>query len=150
MFDSTPIGDEGLVYLDTVDPDPAVSEATLRFGIVDKNGQLPAPGMVVQARAGLEYAPVAPALNAVLYTITSNTKVDGLYLNTKLQFTTVPTVPPPDGGTDATTTTDGGTDSAATEAGATDGAASDTGSSDAGSGDVGAADGSASDTSSSG
>jgi hypothetical protein len=140
LFDVTPVGDEGLVYLDTVDSDPSVSEATLRFGQV-MNGALPAPGMAVQARAGLEYAPVTPALDAVLYTITSNTAVDGLYLYAKLPFTTVPTVPPPDAGTgtDATTPTDAGTDATPTEAGAADGGS-----------DTGAADDAGADTSSGG
>jgi hypothetical protein len=148
LFDSTPIGDEGLVYVDSFS-DTSVSEATLRFGVVDKNGQLPAPGVVVQARSGLEYAPLAPALDAVLYTITSNTSVDGLYLNTKLQFTTVPTVDAGTG-TDATTTTDAGSDAAASDAGATEGGASDAVPSDAGSADTSSADGGATDASSGG
>jgi hypothetical protein len=104
--------------------------------------------MVVQARAGLQYAPVTPALDAVLYTITSNTSVDGLYLYAKLPFTTVPTVPPPDAGTGTDATAP--TDATASEAGAADGGGSDTGASDAGSGDTGSTDGGATDASSGG
>jgi hypothetical protein len=66
-----------------------------------------------------------PTLPAVVYTITSNTSADGLYINSTLPFTTS-TSQPPDGGTDATGTGDGG-DTAATETGGGDTAATETG-----------------------
>ena len=128
VFGWTPIGDEGLVYLDTLSADPAVNEATLRYAKLE-NGALPAQGTVVQARAGLSYATLLPTLSAVVYTITSNTSADGLYINSTLPFTT--SIPqPPDGGTDTTGAGDGG-DTAVPEAGGDTAATGDTESIDA-------------------
>jgi hypothetical protein len=124
VFAWTPIGDEGLVYLDTLSPDSTINEATLRYAKL-QSGALPAQGTVVQARAGLSYSTLLPTLPAVVYTITSNTSADGLYINSTLPFTTS-TSQPPDGGTDATGTGDGG-DTAATETGGGDTAATETG-----------------------
>jgi hypothetical protein len=81
--------DEGYVYLDDVNPDPNVFEATLRYAKV-ANGALPATGTSIQARAGLVYAPLLPSLPAVLYVVTTSGPGDGLYLNATLPFTTTP------------------------------------------------------------
>jgi hypothetical protein len=131
VFGWTPIGDEGLVFLDTLAPGSTVNEATLRYAKV-QSGALPVPGTVIQERAGLAYATLLPTLPAVVYTITSNTSVDGLYINATLPFTVTAATPPPDGGTDATggsdTSNDGGT---TTEAGAPETGGGDTADSDA-------------------
>jgi hypothetical protein len=125
IFDWTPIGDEGLVYLDTLNPDPAVNEATLRYGKIQQ-GLLPSPGNVIQNRAGLAYSTLLPALNAVVYTITTDTSADGLYVNATLPFAITTSVP--DAGT---TTTDAGTSDSG---GGADGGAPETGGSDSGQG----------------
>jgi hypothetical protein len=105
VYDWTGIGDEGLVFLDNVDPDPAIFEATLRYS----KFPLPATGTVVQQRAGLEYSALLPSLSAVVYVITSNTSADGIYLNATLPFTVTATPPPPvDGGMPDTGTADTG------------------------------------------
>jgi hypothetical protein len=124
-FDSTAIGDEGLVYLDTLNPDPAVNEATLRYGKIQQ-GLLPSPGNVVQTRAGLSFSTLLPALNAVVYTITTSTSADGLYVNATLPFSITTSVP--DGGT---TMNDAGSSDSG---GGADGGAADTGTSDGGQG----------------
>jgi hypothetical protein len=100
IYDWSAVGDEGLVYLDTLDPDPALNEATLRYGKVQQ-GVLPATGTVIQLRSGLSFSTLLPALDAVVYTITTNTSADGLYINTALPFTVTTSVPdagtpPPD------------------------------------------------------
>jgi len=137
IFGWTPIGDEGLVFLDTLSPDSTVNEASLRYAKAT-NAVLPSAGTVVQARAGLEYATLLPALPAVVYTITSNTSADGLYVNGTLPFMVTPTVPPPDGGTDTGSGTDAGTDTGtAAEAGASE-AGSETGATEAGASEAGA------------
>jgi hypothetical protein len=89
IFDWQAIGDEGLVYLDDVNPDPTIDEATLRYGKIT-GGLLPATGTVVQLRAGLSFSALLPALDAVVYTISTHTSADGLYLNASLPFTTTP------------------------------------------------------------
>ncbi|HVU49358.1 MAG TPA: hypothetical protein VHL80_01665 [Polyangia bacterium] len=100
IFDWQAVGDEGLVYLDEVNSDPTVDEATLRYGKIAQ-GVLPSPGNVVQERAGLTFSALLPSLNAVVYPISTHTSADGLYINTMLPFTVTSSVP--DGGT---TTTD--------------------------------------------
>jgi hypothetical protein len=127
IFDWTAIGDEGIVFLDTINPDPAVNEATLRYAKITQ-ATLPAVGTVVQTRAGLNYATLLPSLPAVLYLITSNTSADGLYLNATLPFTVTAPVPT-DGGTPET---GGGSDAGGggDTGGGADGGASDGGASD--------------------
>jgi hypothetical protein len=124
LIDLTAVGTEGAVYLDDVNPDPAIFEATLRKVIL-QNGKLPATPAVVQLRSGLQYAVQLPALDAVVYTITSNTSADGLYVNSPLGFTVTTSVP--DAGTPMP------------EAGTTDGGAPEAGPSEAGGGDDGGA-----------
>ena len=131
IYDWTAIGDEGLVYLDTLDPDPAVNEATLRYGKIAQ-GTLPPLGTPVQVRAGLSFATLLPALDAVVYTITTSTSADGLYVNATLPFTVTTSVPdagtaiPEAGPTDAgATETGGGDDAGAIEAGDSETGASD-------------------------
>jgi hypothetical protein len=96
FIDMTAVGTEGAVYLDDVNPDPAIFEASLR-SVKLANGNLPGPGTVVQSRSGLQYSVLLPALDAVVYAITSNTTADGLYVNPTLPFTVTTSVP--DGGT---------------------------------------------------
>jgi hypothetical protein len=131
-FGWTAIADEGLVFLDTLNPDPAINEATLRYAKI-QNGALPAAGTVVQARAGLEFSTLLPALPAVVYTITSNTSADGLYVNAMLPFAVTTSVP--DGGTDTGSGDVGADVGTTTEAGASETGA-DTGSTDAGAADA--------------
>jgi hypothetical protein len=128
----TAIGTQGAVYLDTVNSDPNTSEGTLRDSTI-QSGLLPVVGNVVQERAGLQYATLLPALDAVVYTITTNTSADGLYVNAMLPFTVTTSVP--DGGT----TSEGGT----SEAGATEtgGSPETGGGSDGGGAETGGADG---------
>jgi hypothetical protein len=128
IFDWTPIADEGLVYLDTLNPDPAINEATLRYGKIQQ-GLLPSPGNVIQTRAGLAYSTLLPALNAVVYTITTDTSVDGLYINATLPFTI--TTSAPDAGT---TMNDAGTSDSGGGTGGGDGSAPEAGGSDGGQG----------------
>jgi len=129
VFGWTAIGDEGLVYLDTLNPNQNVSEATLRYGKV-QGGALPVPGTVIQERAGLSYATLLPALPAVIYIITTNTSADGLYINASLPFTVTP---PPDGGTE-TDATSGSDSGPAAEAGAPEAGAPEAGDTDAAAG----------------
>jgi hypothetical protein len=96
VFTWVPVGDEGLVYLDAINNDPNIDEATLRFGKVTAAGVLPNPGTVIQARAGLTFATLLPSLSAVVYVVTSKTSADGLYINATLPFTV--TAPSTDGG----------------------------------------------------
>jgi hypothetical protein len=134
LSDLAPIGDEGLVYLDTVDPDPNIFEATLRYGKI-ANGTLPATGTVIQARAGLQFSALLPSLASVVYTMTTNTSVDGLYINSPLPFTV--TAPVPDGGTgvpDAGTSEAGAPEAGVPEAGAPETNGGDDGSADVASG----------------
>jgi hypothetical protein len=122
IFDWQAIGDEGLVYLDDINPDPAINEASLRYGKIAQ-GVLPSPGMVIQSRAGLAFSALLPALDAVVYTIDTGTAVDGLYVNATLPFTVTTSVP--DAGT-TTMTTDAGADTGVNQgAGGSDGGASD-------------------------
>jgi hypothetical protein len=109
ILEWTPIGDEGLIYLDDFAATVGVNEASLRYAKVTAGTQ-PGTGTVVQSRAGLEYAPLLPAMPAVVYTIsTNNAAIDGLYINAKLPFTATGVPPAPDGGTDATGASDAGT-----------------------------------------
>jgi hypothetical protein len=125
--------DQGLVYLDTFNPDPSIFEATLRDAKVT-DGKFPASGTIIQDRAGLQFAVLVPALPAVVYLITANGTTDGLYINSTLPFS-VTTFPTADGGTDTTAPADtgggGGGDVGASEAGGT---------TDAGSADTGGAE----------
>jgi hypothetical protein len=127
-FDWQVVGTEGLVYLDEVNPDPAIDEATLRYGKIT-SGLLPATGTVVQQRAGLSFSALLPALDAVVYTIATHTSADGLYINATLPFTVTTSVP------DAGTTMN--------DAGATDSGSGDTGAGGTG----GSTDGGAPETS---
>jgi hypothetical protein len=110
-------GDQGFVYLD--DASATVDEATLRFGVASA-GKLPSPGTAVQARAASVYAPLLPALAAVVYTVGTGTAADGLYINATLPFTATPPAPGPDAGVDAK---DASADAPDASAGASDGAA---------------------------
>jgi hypothetical protein len=156
LFDMTPVGDQGVVFLDTLNPDLNINEATLRYSKV-ASGVLPAPGTVIQARAGLQYATLLPSLPAVLYVISASAPgADGLYLNSTLPFTV--TAPVGDGGagdtsggndagvTDAGTTEAGGGSDAAGGTGGGDAGASDAGASDVGATDAGVSDAGASDS----
>ena len=104
IFDWQVAGDEGLVYLDDVNSDPTIDEASLRYGKIT-GGLLPSPGTVVQSRSGLAFSAMLPSLDAVVYTISTHTSADGLYVNATLPFT-VTTPTSTDGGT--TTTPDAG------------------------------------------
>jgi hypothetical protein len=104
VFTWVPVGNEGLVYLDAINSDPTVDEATLRFGKVTTAGVLPNPGTVIQERAGLTFATLLPSLSAVVYVVTSKTSADGLYINATLPFT-VTTPSATDGGAQADTGT---------------------------------------------
>jgi hypothetical protein len=70
-----PAGDAAYVYADEVDE--AASEATLRYARV-VNGAL-SPVAQIQTRAAPVFAPLAPALPAVMYTVATGTSADGLY-----------------------------------------------------------------------
>jgi hypothetical protein len=131
VFSWTPIADEGFVYLDTLDPDANVNEATLRYGKV-ANGLLPVPGTAIQTRAALNFATLLPSVSAVVYTVATGTGADGLYVNATLPFTATG-VTPTDGGTTSTDATGAevGTDVGTIEAGPADGG-SETGAADAG------------------
>jgi hypothetical protein len=113
-----PVGDEGFVYSDELAAVNRNGETTLRFAQA-ASGALPASGTKLQTRAGLRFATLTPALDSVMYTVASGTTFDGLYINTKLPFTTTPPVPAPDGGV-STSDAGGGTDAAAEVAPALD------------------------------
>jgi hypothetical protein len=123
IYSWQPVGDEGFVYSDDLTAVNQIGETTLRFAQAT-NGALPASGTKIQTRAGLRFAPVTPALDSVMYTIGSGTTLDGLYINTKLPFTTTPPVAAPDGGVstgDAGPAAEAGPDGPAAEtAGAVD------------------------------
>jgi hypothetical protein len=129
-----PVSDEGFVYQDEFNED-GLDEATLRYSKVE-NHILPSPGAVVQTRASAVYSPLLPSMDAVVYTVATHTSADGLYINTKLPFTTTPVAPPPDGGTDVVTPppADGGGSETGGDAGVE--AGGDTGGSDAGAADA--------------
>jgi hypothetical protein len=127
IFDWQVAGDEGLVYLDDVNSDPTIDEASLRYGKI-AGGLLPSPGTVVQPRAGLAFSALLPALDAVVYTISTHTAADGLYVNATLPFTV--TAPVPDGGTPPTDS--GSTGAAGSGAAGSGGAAGAGGSTDGG------------------
>jgi hypothetical protein len=134
IFDWQPVGDEGLVYLDEINADPAVNEATLRYGKITQ-GVLPATGTVVQTRAGLSFSVLLPALDAVVYTISTNTSADGLYVNPTLPFTVTTSVP--DAGTPPSDATGAGGQGGSSGAGGAGGSgAAGSGGSDAGTGDA--------------
>jgi hypothetical protein len=139
-----PVSDEGLVYEDEFNQD-GLDEATLRQNKVT-NMALQSSGTVLQKRAASPYAPLLPTLNAVVYTIATHTSADGLYVNTKLSFTTTPVVPPPDGGPEAGSppVDGGGSDVAVTEAGGGD-VPSEAGASEAGASEAGASEAGASE-----
>jgi hypothetical protein len=126
-----PIGDEGFVYSDDLANVNNNGETTLRFAKV-ANGALPVSGTKIQTRSGLRFATLTPALDSVMYSVSSGTTFDGLYINSKLPFTTTPPVPAPDGGVSPSDAGDAssGTDAAdavspSLEAG-TDGSAAET------------------------
>lgn len=129
------VSDEGFVYQDDFDVDGA-DEATLNYTKV-ANGLLTTPGTKIQTRATSVYSPLLPALASVVYSVQTHGTGDGLYINTKLPFTTSTGAPPSDGGTDtAAPTPDAAADvasDAAAEAGSDAGtdAASDAATSDA-------------------
>jgi hypothetical protein len=124
IFDWQPIAAEGLVYLDEINSDPAINEATLRYGKISQ-GLLPAVGTVVQERAGLSFSTLLPALDAVVYTVTTHTSVDGLYINTMLPFTVTTSVPPDAGTPPPTDSGAAGMGGGGGAGGSTDGGASD-------------------------
>jgi hypothetical protein len=72
-----PAGDDGYLFLD--DADLAAGEATLRYARV-VNGGLAVVDPPLQTRAASVFAPLAPALPAVAYTVATGTAADGLYL----------------------------------------------------------------------
>ncbi|MDB4983328.1 MAG: hypothetical protein JWM82_4080, partial [Myxococcales bacterium] len=120
-----PIGDEGFVYSDDLAAVNQNGETTLRFAKA-ANGALPVSGTKIQTRAGLRFAPLLPALDSVMYTVGSGTTADGLYINSKLTFTTTPPVPAPDGGIN-TTSDAGDASTTGVDAGADTAAAVDVG-----------------------
>jgi hypothetical protein len=137
VFSWTPIADEGFVYLDTLDPDPNVNEATLRYGKVAA-GLLPATGTVIQTRAALNFATLLPAISVVVYTVeTGTTGSDGLYVNATLPFSST-TVTSTDGGTTTDAPTDTTTDTTTDTAPGPDAPASDAGTNEVGASDAGA------------
>jgi hypothetical protein len=69
-------GSEAFVYLD--DADAVADEATLRLARVVDGALVVAPPL--QTRAAHVFAPLAPALPAVMYTVATGTPADGLYL----------------------------------------------------------------------
>jgi hypothetical protein len=73
-----PAGDTTLVYEDEFAPDGS-DRATLRLAAVT-NGTLPAQGAVIAANASGVYAPLAPALPAVVYSVLTGTQFDGLFI----------------------------------------------------------------------
>jgi hypothetical protein len=126
------IGDEGFVFTDDLAAVNQQGEVSLRYAKAT-SGTLPTSGTQIQSRAGLAFAPMLPAIAGVMYTVGSGTAADGLYINTKLPFTTTPPIAEPDGGASAATDAgSGGGDAAATVDGGADGA----GSSDASAGDA--------------
>jgi hypothetical protein len=78
-----PVSDQGYIYLD--DTDASADESTLRYAQVT-GGALVAPGAPIQTRAASVFAPLLPALSAVMYTVGTMTSADGLYINTALPF----------------------------------------------------------------
>ncbi|HVU50525.1 MAG TPA: hypothetical protein VHL80_07545 [Polyangia bacterium] len=73
-----PLGDaEGYLFLD--DADPAADEATLRYARI-VNGAVVVAEPPLQTRAAPVFAPLAPALAAVAYTVAAGTSADGLYV----------------------------------------------------------------------
>jgi hypothetical protein len=83
------VADQGIIYLD--DPDPAADEATLRYARI-MDGAL-VTGTQLQTRAESVFAPLLPAISAVLYTVVTGTEADGLYVNATLPFTTTAAAP---------------------------------------------------------
>jgi hypothetical protein len=94
-------GNEGYVYLE--DTDEAAREATLRYARV-VNGAL-VVGTPIQTRAALVFAPLQPAVPAVLYTVATATPADGLYVARVLAADA-------DASTDMDASTDAGTSTA--------------------------------------
>ena len=71
-----PSGDDASLYLD--EADDAADEATLRYArVVDGALAIEPP---LQTRAAHVFAPLAPALAAVAYTVATATAADGLYV----------------------------------------------------------------------
>jgi hypothetical protein len=77
-----PIADQGYVYLDD---SPDGVDGTLRASKA-ASGALPM-GTSIQTRATPLFAPLPPALPAVVYTVNANSSADGLYINASLPFT---------------------------------------------------------------
>ena len=87
-----PAGDDAYLYLD--DADDSADESTLRYARV-VNGAL-AVQQPLQTRAAHVFAPLAPALAAVAYTVATGTAADGLYVST---LDTLPATPAGDAST---------------------------------------------------
>jgi hypothetical protein len=83
-----PAGDDGYLYRD--EADVAAGEGTLRYARV-VNGALAVAEPPLQTRATRVFAPLAPELAAVAYTVATGTAADGLYV------AALPAAPP-DGG----------------------------------------------------
>jgi hypothetical protein len=78
----------GFIFLD--DADAAAGEGTLRYARVVNGALVVEPPL--QTRAARVFAPLPPALPAVVYTVETGTAADGLYL------ATLPAAPTNDGG----------------------------------------------------
>jgi hypothetical protein len=87
LYSMTSVSNEGYVFLDDVNPNPSIDEATLRYAKV-AGGFLPSRGTPIQMRAGLTYATLLPSLPAVVYVVSTVGAGAGLYLNATLPFTT--------------------------------------------------------------
>jgi hypothetical protein len=77
-----PIAGEGYVYGDN---SPDFSDMTLRYAKL--SGAALPMGTSIQTHANLVFAPLLPALSAVVYTVNASSNVDGLYINASLPFT---------------------------------------------------------------
>jgi hypothetical protein len=78
LWNVVPFADRGYLYLEDHAPD--ADEATLRYAAVT-SGALVVAAAPLQTRAASVVAPL-PASSAVLYTVSTWTAADGLYLNT--------------------------------------------------------------------
>jgi hypothetical protein len=86
-----PAGADAYAYAD--ENDPASGEATLRYA--HAVGDTLAAAATIQTRAAPAFAPLAPALPAVAYTVATGTAADGLYVWVE------PVAAVVDGGTDS-------------------------------------------------
>jgi hypothetical protein len=78
--------DQGFLYMDDgVQEADTITRGTIRFSQV-AGGALPM-GTSVQTRADPVFAPLVPALKAVVYAVFGTGQGDGIYINTALPFT---------------------------------------------------------------